>query len=124
MCVKHACVRVRASEDVVCKVWCRLVKKCGRSREKALLRFSRFCEKKLGGPKILNVSGQNDRLEIRPRPRGAETIRFRFMLNVQGAGSPQKKVERINPALIQHASCMQTFSHEEIQPFKLSRNTF
>ena len=36
-----------ASEDVVCKVWCRLVKKCGRSREKPVLRFSRFCEKKL-----------------------------------------------------------------------------
>ena len=37
----------RASEDVVCKVWCRLVKKCGKSREKTVLRFLRFCEKKL-----------------------------------------------------------------------------
>ena len=36
-----------ASEDVVCKVWCRLVKKCGRSREKTVLRSSRFCGKKL-----------------------------------------------------------------------------
>ena len=30
-----------------------------------------------------------------------------------------EKVERIKPA-----RCIQTFSHEEIQPFKLSRNTF
>ena len=29
--------------------------------------------KKWGGPKILNVSGQNDRLEIRPCPHRAET---------------------------------------------------
>ena len=48
------------------------------------------------------------------------TTYFRFMRNIQGAGSPQKKVGRINPARIQHARCLQTFSHEEIQPFKLS----
>ena len=36
-----------SSDDVVCKVWCRLVKKCGRSRENTVLRFSRFCEKKI-----------------------------------------------------------------------------
>ena len=36
-----------ASEDAVCKGLCQLVKKCARSREKAVLRFSRFCGKKL-----------------------------------------------------------------------------
>ena len=40
-----------ASEDAVCKVWCRLVKKCGRSSENTVLRFSRFCEKKNYGRK-------------------------------------------------------------------------
>ena len=33
-----------ASEDVVCKVWCRLGKRYGRSSEKAVERSSRFCE--------------------------------------------------------------------------------
>ena len=36
-----------ASEDVVCKVWCWLVEKCGRSREKTVLRFSQFLRKKI-----------------------------------------------------------------------------
>ena len=74
-------------------------------------------------------------------PKRPKTIRFRFMrfrniferrghtetasscrnavVSVQGAGSPQKKVERIKAA-----RCTQTFSHEEIQPFQFSRNTF
>ena len=46
------------------------------------------------------------------------------VVNIQGAGSPQKKVERIKTARMQPACCAQTFSHEGIQPFKLSRNTF
>ena len=89
---------------------------------------------------------------LRPRPHGAETgenypVSFyavqeylrkdgshcetapscrNAVLNIQGAGSPQKKEERIKLARIQPAPCycIQTFSHEEIQPFKLCRNTF
>ena len=37
-------------------------------------------------------------------------------VNIQGTGSPQKKVDRIRPALIQPACCIQ--SHEENQPFE------
>ena len=35
------------SDDVVCKVLCQLVEKCGRSSEKTVQRFSRFSEKYL-----------------------------------------------------------------------------
>ena len=48
----------------------------------------------------------------------------RAVVNIQGAGSPQKKVEHVKPARIQPARCIQIFSHKEMQPFKLSRNTF
>ena len=83
--------------------------------------------KKWVGPKILNVSGQNDWLEIRPRPHGAETGEnnpVSFYAEYSRRWFSTEKVDRINPARIQHARCIQTFSHKEIQTFKLSRNTF
>jgi hypothetical protein len=52
-------------------------------------------------------------------PKRAKTIRFRFMRNIQGAGSPQKKVERINPAPLRAYSMRAVYKHSVTRRFNL-----
>ena len=76
-----------SSDDVVCKVWCRLVKKCGRSREKTVLRFSRFCEKKIPDANGRGLCQKMQQTPVNMCVQGFECGRFGVGVIAQNAFS-------------------------------------